>query len=420
MTYKIDWEESNNNFSTYYDVDLSEGDMGDIFDEFNINYDNTYDIDWNAKNEYSFDGNISSAVEQHDKQEQERKQQFRGNKNIRRPRPIAGGGVLQYPIDLDTNIQDYFEMQIFKYRPANRMPNLNESRMDLGNRSSNSNRRGNRQNQRLQELRSTIQLPIPNSVKDTNKVEWGPGEMSSVAGGILGPIAQGLILSNTDPDDKTMENASKLNDTNGVETFMKSVGDAFDGVGTALSNKAVRRRSLLTAINKATSMMGLEIDVNQVFTRSGAVENTNLELLIGGPTLRSFNFTIRFTPRSPEESQKVRMIIRALKQESAIKYGQSMGTENTSRNYLLGTPCVFKLRYIKARTQKDIKGLNKFKTCALTNMSVDYTGETGRFAAYEEDSQSVSTILNLSFTELLPVYDTDYVEFDYQQDDVGL
>ena len=30
-------------------------------------------------------------------------------------RKIAGGRVLQYPIDLDTDIQDYFEIQIFKY-----------------------------------------------------------------------------------------------------------------------------------------------------------------------------------------------------------------------------------------------------------------------------------------------------------------
>ena len=63
--------------------------------------------------------------------------------------------------------------------------------------------------------------------------------------------------------------------------------------------------------------------------------------------------------------------------------------------------------------------MNKFKTCALTSMSVDYTGEVGRFAAYEEDSQPVTTIISLSFTELTPIYDQDYAEFT-NHDDVGL
>ena len=82
---------------------------------------------------------------------------------IKRPRKIAGGGVLQYPIDLDTDIQDYFEIQIFKYRAAKRLPRINE---DNENPASGfyarSNLRGLRQNQRLEELQSTIQLPIPN------------------------------------------------------------------------------------------------------------------------------------------------------------------------------------------------------------------------------------------------------------------
>ena len=117
------------------------------------------------------------------------------------------------------------------------------------------------------------------------------------------------------------------------------------------------------------------------------------------------------------------MIIRALKQHSAAKRNpqvfQGTSGDDLDTNFLLGTPDVFKLRYIKARTQRDIKGLNKFKTCALTSISVDYTGEIGRFAAYEEDSQPVTTIISLAFTELTPIYDEDYAEFT-NDDDVGL
>ena len=343
---------------------------------------------------------------------------------LRRPRKIAGGGVLQYPIDLDTDIQDYFEIQIFKYRAAKQLPRINvETENTVSGIYSRSNRRGLRQNLRLQDLQSTIQLPIPNSVKDQNAVGWGGGEMSGVAGTLLGPITEALFgqAGATQEQSDAINKYSKMFDEAkiGAQEALDRIGGVFSGITDVAGEKAIRRRNQLKMINKLTSAVGVNVNVNQAISRFGAVENPNLELLITGPALRSFSFTIRLTPRSPEESKKVRMIIRALKQGMAIKKGQQL-FEGGSRGLLLGTPDVFKLRYIKARTQKDIKGLNKFKTCALQNMSVDYTGEAGRFAAYDDDSQPVTSIITLSFSELVPIYDTDYVEFDLEQDNVGL
>ena len=104
----------------------------------------------------------------------------------------------------------------------------------------------------------------------------------------------------------------------------------------------------------------------------------------------------------------------------ATKKNPKRGAKSESTgNWLLGTPDVFKLRYIKAKTQQDIKGLNKFKTCALKSINVDYTGGLGRFAAYDEDSQPITTFVTLTFGELVPLYDQDYMEFD-SHDDVGL
>ena len=343
---------------------------------------------------------------------------------LRRPRKIAGGGVLQYPIDLDTDIQDYFEIQIFKYRAAKQLPRINvETENTVSGIYSRSNRRGLRQNLRLQDLQSTIQLPIPNSVKDQNAVGWGGGEMRGVAGTLLGPVTEalfgqkGVTRAQSEATNQIVKQFQE--GVIGINQAFDDIGKLFGGITDVLGEKAIRRRNQLTMINKLTSAIGVNVNVNQAISRFGAVENPNLELLITGPALRSFSFTIRLTPRSPEESKKVRMIIRALKQGMAIKKGQQL-FEGGSRGLLLGTPDVFKLRYIKARTQKDIKGLNKFKTCALQNMSVDYTGEAGRFAAYDDDSQPVTSIITLSFSELVPIYDTDYVEFDLEQDNVGL
>ena len=374
------------------------------------------------------------------------------NKKTKRPyrnplRKIANGGVLQYPIDLDTDLQDYFEIQIFRYREAGGLPGIKQGNQgyekdkvkkfkrvnksfEQGGYLSASNRRGNRQNFRLQDLQSTIQLPIPPSLKDMNSVDFTGGTMSGLAAAMFGPTVQAFLGKKS-----TAEEAFRNTRRGVIQNFRDKAsevlgniigvgGKTLENLGDAIDDKGFRRVTSLNAIAQAIGALGVSVDVDQAITRtSGAVRNPNLELLFKGPSLRSFNFNIRLTPRSPDESKRVRMIIRALKQHSAAKKNPQIFSGDAEGelggNFLLGTPDVFKLRYIKARTQRDIKGLNKFKTCALTSMSVDYTGEIGRFAAYEEDSQPVTTIISLSFTELTPIYDQDYAEFT-NDDDVGL
>ena len=362
-------------------------------------------------------------------------------------RKIAGGGVLQYPIDLDTDLQDYFEIQIFNYRPARSLPSVGKTNQDYnpvgtkgpytdttkrgeagyGAYYSGANRRGNRQYFRLQDLQSTIQLPMPPSIKDMNAVDFAGGTMSGLAASLFVPTVN-AFLGGDGVETLDKQKVGALRAT--ANAVLAGLQGAKDVATSTLSNlidtgrdTAFTRVAGINAVAQAVAGLGVQIDVNQAITRvSGAVRNPNLELLFKGPSLRSFSFTIRLTPRDPDEAKRVRMIIRALKQHSAVKRSPQVfanDRDNLGSNFLLGTPDVFKLRYIKARTQKDIKGLNKFKTCALESISVDYTGEVGRFAAYEEDSQPVTTIISLSFTELAPIYDVDYSEFT-TDDDVGL
>ena len=350
-------------------------------------------------------------------------------------RKIAGGRVLQYPIDLNTDLQDYFEIQIFKYRPAGNLPSITNSNQigaGEGGYGGNSNQRGNRQNFRLQDLQSTIQLPMPPSIKDLNQVDWGSGAMSGLAASVMGPAIKALLGGGGDR--ARFESAMNNEEVGGIKGFAKQlmaytsgtregIAGSVSALFQGLQDKQFRRYEMVNAIAQGVAALGINIEVDQAITRvSGAVRNPNLELLFKSPTLRNFSFTIRLTPRSSDESKRIRMIIRALKQHSAAKVNPQLFQGNTSSdgsNFLLGSPDVFKLRYIKAKTQKDIKGLNKFKTCELNSIYVDYTGEVGRFAAYEEDSPPVTTIISLSFTELTPIYDVDYREFA-SDDDVGL
>ena len=338
---------------------------------------------------------------------------YRPKRHIRK---INGGRVLQYPIDIDTDIQDYFEIQVFRYRAAGRLATINtdtEEQLGSDSEMAGYNRRYNRQNLRLEDLQSTIQIPIPNSLKDINAVGWGEDNLNPLIGTLGGPVLEQMFGRGSG------EGLGK----NSVKTIEK-LRQTFTSVLSEGSGASqFRRRGALNAIAAATAAAtGVSLNFDSAITRiNGTIINPNMELLFTGASLRQFTFTIRFTPRNPEESAKVRMIIRVLKQHSAIKKNPQVNESrgDAGSNFLLGTPDVFKLRYIKAKTQKDIKGLNKFKTCALQSVSVDYTGEAARFAAYDEDSQPVTTLVTLNFTELVPLYDEDYKEFT-NDDDVGL
>ena len=131
---------------------------------------------------------------------------------------------------------------------------------------------------------------------------------------------------------------------------------------------------------------------------TGAIINPNLELLFSGPGLRTFNFTFKLTPRNIEESEVIRKIIRAFKRNSAVQTATSA--------FFLKSPRIFKLEYIyKDGGQHPY--LNKFKPCALTNFSVNYTPD-GSYMVFNDTGSLTAYDIQLSFTEIVPVYADDY------------
>jgi len=318
---------------------------------------------------------------------------------------IGGPGVLKYPEDMDTNVQDYLQISVFSYRTPKQLPTINTP-VDTT--------RNLRQDLRKEKALEVIQIPVPNSVADQNTIEWGGGRMTSTAGELGQAVVKPLLSGNPEDANKGVQ---------GFNAMGQAVLGTIDSAATAIGNPFIRRRFFANKVAGAISnALGISFDINQAITRlGGVVENPNLELLFTGPALRTFSFTVRFTPRNATEAKKVRTIIRVLKQRSAVKKGVKFfqGVEG-GENLLLGTPDVFKLQYKNAAG--DIKGVNKIKTCALTSLSVDYTGGSGRWSTYEVDSQPVTTIVQMGFSELAPIYDTDYLPSDqvsFSDDDVG-
>ena len=237
-----------------------------------------------------------------------------------------------------------------------------------------------------------IELPIPQELNDSNSVTWGEDSLN------IFQLA-GLAAANQ---------------------FMREPGRSFQAISQALQ-KGIdlgdaldedSKNAVLAGISgQAINALGGNVSPGSVIARStGQILNNNLELLFQGVNLRTFPFSVTFSPRNSEETERVRLIIRYLKQTMSAKQGTGGGV---SQGIFLKSPDVFSLRYM--HNGQDHPFLNSFKMCALTGMNVNYTN-AGAYASYE-DGTPVSIRMNLTFKELNPIYSEDY---DGMSDEQGV
>ena len=221
----------------------------------------------------------------------------------------------------------------------------------------------------------TIILPIPSQIGDNNTVNFGAGNMNFAEEKIFGAAESGIT-----------------GDLMGMAT--QALDLAGEVVGSGLAKKYFT--------SKAVQSLGSNISLEQILARTtGSIINPNMELLFSGPGLRQFKFTFKFTPRYDKESLEVKKIIKAFKRNMAPKGAGASGN-------FLSTPNIFQINYMKGGGEHPF--LNKFKLCALTNMSVNYTGD-GVHATYY-DGTPISMQMDLSFSELTPIYNEDYNEIE--------
>ena len=236
---------------------------------------------------------------------------------------------------------------------------------------------------RNQNIKYYVELPIPQEVSDSNTVSWGEDKMN------IFQLA-GITAASQFQKDAGQSFQQALD-------FMQK-GISFKGFDEGTQN-AIRNAISGAAINQ----LGGNVSMSSIISRTtGQVLNSNLELLFGGVNLRSFPFSVTFTPRYYEEMLEVKQIIRQLKSSMNAK-GKTMSAGAASGAFLK-SPDVFSLRYL--HNGQDHPFLNQFKMCALTGMSVNYTN-AGTYASYG-DGSPVSIRLNMTFKELNPIYSEDY------------
>ena len=324
-------------------------------------------------------------------------------------KPVAQGesGVLRYPMEALSDTTDYLQIDIVEYKSAKELSGSNNS-FTTGPGSRNIGQSTGRKGltskglatKRLKD-RGTIILQMPSSIQDGNSASYGESRMNTIVGAAAGAVKETMVEAGNaiaNAEDLGGAMTGVLDATKGALSGLDNTSGLLEGGKTLLTNK-------LTA--SALGALGGNVSAADLLARStGQVFNPNMELLFNGPTLRSFRFSFKFTPRNAKEAEQVRLIIRTFKSNMAPKVDQS--TQISGNSLFIKTPNVFELRY--RRGIQDHPFLHRFKQCFLTDVSVNYTGE-GVYATYD-DSTPISMQMDLSFKEIEPVYNTDYEDSD--------
>ena len=165
---------------------------------------------------------------------------------------------------------------------------------------------------------------------------------------------------------------------------------------SAVSNSDEVTKVLGTAIAASASKTG-----SQLLQRTqGAIINPNMELLFKDPGMRQFSFNWKLAPRSASEAQTVIRLIRFFKQGMAVKKSPS--------NLYLKAPNTWRLAY-KRPSSQDHPFLNKFKECAMTSFTANFTPD-GNYSTFD-DGVMTSYDITMAFSELEPIFSNDYDEF---------
>jgi len=297
-------------------------------------------------------------------------------------------GSWSYPTDMNET-QDYMYISTFEYVVPDVTTGGTEGNFNITSLAEGANL----SKRTFKNNVGNVILPIPNNITEQNVTGWGEDSLSSLSALAMGGATElaGAVAAGD------LSTAAGIANVAGNAAFKGAAGNTIKQLLTLNAGAAIVKK------------LGLNINPEAYRARvSGTVINPNLELLFNGPKLRTFSFEIKMAPRSKKEAMEIRGIIKFFKKAMAPKRASS-----AEDSFFLGTPNVFRIAF------KQNGGLSKtlpqLKTCALTQFNANYTPD-GFYASFAADGQPISVTINMTFSELVPVY---YDNYNEQDDSVG-
>jgi|11BtaG_2_1085332.scaffolds.fasta_scaffold00226_16 hypothetical protein len=301
--------------------------------------------------------------------------------------------ILRYPYEAITETTDFLQLSIFRYDTNANGGSNTLVATDTTNKNPFSTlniAKSNISKSKVLTEGGVIALPMPSNIQDSNAVSYESGEMNNITAAGLKAFNDATAVIPSAGEGGVAAAMQK-----GGEQILKGGADFLRSPAVADSRELIMKALSAQAVN----IFGANVSVNQLLARSGGkILNPNMELLFNNVTLRTFRFSFKMTPRDENEATSIKSIIRTLKRNMAAK----------NKELFLETPNIFELQYKKGNRPHPF--LNLFQPCALSDMSVNYTGENV-YATYA-DGTPISMIMTLTFKELFPIYQGDYGEYD--------
>ena len=169
--------------------------------------------------------------------------------------------------------------------------------------------------------------------------------------------------------------------------FMGASGTALSALGGVFEEALKQAGSSL--IETFTAAEGGYELANKIFGRSA---NPYLEVLYGGPQLRTFNYSFKFAPKNKTERDNVQKIIQMFRFHSAPEM-------RNDHNMFLGLPSEFDIHYMYQGADgkaSENAYYPKIATCVLQSVNTNFTPIGVRS---HEDGSPVVITMDLQFLE---------------------
>ena len=334
-----------------------------------------------------------------------------------RPEGVSAEGVaqsLRYPFDVSTgDWSDYVIFDFFDYQPpfkdnegfyAELPDNVKASKVaEWWN--GNANKRLF-VNQTLDQYNRTgtskdlyqndpnypqILLYMPDDISDTFAANWEGKAFGSTTAGLLS--------------------------ASGTDSFAKKIQNTVNTTGKSIKKAPIEIAAALVT-NLAKGITGDAVNTGDIFGGiSGVIRNPNTEVLFQKMNLRTFDLTFKLVPYKAAESQTIQSIVKTFKKAMLPQYqlgahkvlGES-GQDNAAiEASFIKVPKVCKVAYMRGSSVHP--HLPKYKMCAITDVSVNYTPD-GNYAVYG-DGYPVAVELKVSFMETKLIFSEDVSEGGY-------
>ena len=138
-----------------------------------------------------------------------------------------------------------------------------------------------------------------------------------------------------------------------------------------------------------------------ILNKLGYAFNPQAQSMFQGIHFRPFNMSFTFTPRSAQEANKVRQIIKLFRRYAAPTIVDGSG------GFFYTPPGIFNLTFLKDGSENT--NINKLTDAVLIGIDVNYS-PVG--TAFHKDGQPVQTTMDLSFQEIVLV-DREKIDLGY-------